>query len=171
MYLLDINILLAFSYDEQVAHGRVLRWIRHVQETESARPLFATCAIVDLGFIRIASGPARLAENLTFARADLRRLKRVLDLQMLGDELDGNQLPDWVTKSQQTTDGHLLKLATSHHARFATLDTGIPGAILIPEHLDPPLEVREMPPPYYGVLSEFASEGRNPVRAARAAGR
>lgn len=166
MYLLDINVLLAFAYYEQVAHERVAHWIRHVKETESERPVFATCSIVDLGFIRIASGRAALAENLIVARADLRRLKHELTLQMLGDELDGNQLPDWVIKSKQTTDGHLLELANSHQARFATLDTGIPGAVLIPEHLNPPLEVREMPPPYYGVLSEFASADRNPIRAA-----
>lgn len=153
MYLLDINVLLAFAYDGQIAHNRVALWIKRVEVTESQRPLFATCSIVDLGFIRIASGPAKLAENLTFARADLRRLKNALDLRMLGDELDGNRLPDWVTKSKQTTDGHLLELATSHRAAFATLDTGIPGAVLIPEYLGPPLEVRETAPPYYGVAA------------------
>jgi predicted nucleic acid-binding protein len=153
MYLLDINVLLAFAYDEQVAHYRVAHWIKHVKETESERPTFATCSIVDLGFIRIASGPARFTENLTVARADLRRLKYELNLRMLGDDLDGNQLPNWVSKSKQTTDGHLMELATSHRARFATLDTGIPGAILIPELFEPPLEVRETAPPYYGAAA------------------
>jgi hypothetical protein len=113
----------------------------------------ATCSIIDSGFIRIASGPGRFAENLTVARADLRRIKRVLGLKLLGDELDGNQLPDWVSKSKQTTDGHLLELATSHQALFATLDTGIPGALLIPEHVDLPNEVRDTEPPYYGVAA------------------
>ena len=153
MYLLDINVLLAFAYDEQVAHERVAHWIKQVKETESERPAFATCSIVDLGFIRIASGPARFTENLTVARADLRRLKYELNLRMLGDDLDGNELPNWVSKSNQTTDGHLMELATSHHALFATLDTGIPGAFLIPEHFEPPLEVRETAPPYYGVAA------------------
>jgi hypothetical protein len=32
--------------------------------------------------------------------------------------------------------------------RFATLDTGIPGAVLIPEHINPPFEVREPSIPY-----------------------
>jgi len=153
MYLLDINVLLAFAYDEQVSHQRVARWIRHIESTETEGPRFATCSIVDLGFIRIASGGAGLAESLTEARADLRWIKRALDLRLLGDELDGNQLPDWVSKSKQTTDGHLLELATSHHAQFATLDTGITGAVLIPEYTDPPLEVRETTPPYYGVAA------------------
>ena len=100
MYLLDINVLLAFAYDEQVSHQRVARWIRHIESTETEGPRFATCSIVDLGFIRIASGGAGLAESLTEARADLRWIKRALDLRLLGDELDGNQLPDWVSKSK-----------------------------------------------------------------------
>jgi predicted nucleic acid-binding protein len=33
----------------------------------------------------------------------------------------------------QTTDGHLLQLASLYGATFATLDSGIPGALLIPE--------------------------------------
>jgi hypothetical protein len=33
----------------------------------------------------------------------------------------------------QTTDGHLLELARTHQAQLATLDTGIPGALLIPD--------------------------------------
>jgi len=68
MYLLDINVLLAFAYDEQGSHQRVTRWIRHIDGTEPELPRFATCSIVDLGFIRIASGGAGLAENLTVAR-------------------------------------------------------------------------------------------------------
>ena len=151
--MLDINVLLAFAYDEQICHQRVSRWITHIEATETETPRFATCSIVDLGFIRIASGPARLAENLTFARADLRRLKHSLGLKLLGDELDGNQLPNWVSKSKQTTDGHLLELAMTHQAQFATLDRGIPGALLIPEHIDLPNEVREAAPPYYGIAA------------------
>jgi predicted nucleic acid-binding protein len=153
MYLLDINVLLAFAYNRQVCHARVTHWIKHTESTELDSPRFATCSIVDLGFIRIASGLGRFAENLTVARADLRRIKHVLGLRLLGDELDGNQLPDWVSKSKQTTDGHLLELATSYNALFATLDRGIPGAVLIPEHVDLPNEVRDAPALNYGVAA------------------
>lgn len=153
MYLLDINVLPAFAYNRQICHPRVARWVTHIEATEPEGQRFATCSIVDLGFIRIASGPGRFAENLTVARADLRRIKHSLGLRLLGDELDGNQLPDWVSKSKQTTDSHLLELARSHYARFATLDTGIPGALLIPEHIDPPFEVRDADTPYYGAAA------------------
>jgi predicted nucleic acid-binding protein len=151
MYLLDINVLLAFWYKEHVWYSRVTRWIQHVKLTEGGHSMFATCAIVDLGFIRIASGTSRLAENLSVARADLRRVKAELGLTLLGDDLDGNQLPVWVTRSAQTTDGHLLELATQYQMRFATLDSGIPGAVLIPE-LDAPSMVRE-PTVLYGEVA------------------
>jgi predicted nucleic acid-binding protein len=143
MYLLDINVLLAFVYDEHVFHHRVSRWIKHVESEKSPIPRFATCSITELGFIRIAGRKAGLAENLTVARADLRRAKAVLGLVLLGDGLDGNRLPGWVTKADQTTDGHLVELAAAHQVQLATLDKGIPGAVLIPEHLDTAWMVKE----------------------------
>jgi predicted nucleic acid-binding protein len=143
MYLLDVNVLLAFAYQQQACHSRVRRWIRHVDSQHSEGWSFATCSIVELGFIRIAGGKSRLAENLTVARADLSRAKHELRVCLLGDNLDGNRLPKWVMKSAQTTDGHLLELATCHKVQFATLDTGIPGAFLIPDDHDTHDEVRE----------------------------
>ena len=150
-YLLDVNVLLAYRYSEHVFHSRVVRWITSL-ESRSEPPRFATCSIVDLGFIRIASGNTGLAASLSAARADWRRLKATLTLTLIGDELDGDQLPQWVTRSDQTTDGHLLELATRHQMRFATLDSGIPGALLIPEDFDTPHMVRE-PAAVYGAAA------------------
>jgi predicted nucleic acid-binding protein len=152
MYLLDVNVLLAFAYGQQICHARVAHWIRHVNAQEPEGWRFATCSIVELGFIRVAGGKSKLAENLTVARADLRRVKSVLRPRLLGDELDGNRLPEWVMKADQTTDGHLLELATHYKVQFATLDSGIPGALLIPEHVGPHDEVRE-PAPAYGAAA------------------
>jgi hypothetical protein len=47
------------------------------------------------------------------------------------DSLGAEALPDWVTKSSQTTDGHLSALAASQSARLATFDSGIPDAEII----------------------------------------
>ncbi len=152
MYLLDVNVLLALAYSGEASHWRVARWIDLVELTESEAPRFATCSIVELGFIRIAAGKVRLAENLTIARADLQRLKTRLRSTLLMDELEGNRLPGWVTKSAQTTDGHLVELAAAHRAQLATLDTGIPGALLIPDQIGhTPFEVREPYTPYGAV--------------------
>jgi len=53
-------------------------------------------------------------------------------IQFLPDNQDAGGLPAWVKTSNQTTDGHLLQLAQAHGAELATLDTGIPGAFVIP---------------------------------------
>lgn len=108
-----------------------------------------TCSIVELGFIRVASAKKGLAQNLASARADLGRIRATLKLEVLGDSLHGDQLPGWVTRSDQTTDGHLIQLANHHDARLASLDTGIPDAELIPYERDFPSEVRDAAYPRY----------------------
>jgi predicted nucleic acid-binding protein len=113
-YLLDINVLLAFTYESHVFHSKVESWIWHVESTNLERPLFALCSMVELGFIRIASGSSKLAESLFAARSDLRRTKAALQPAFLPDDVEGDRLPSWVTVSKHTTDGHLLELANRH---------------------------------------------------------
>jgi hypothetical protein len=55
-----------------------------------------------------------------------------LPLSFLPDSNDISALPKWVKSPKQTTDGHLLQLASANGAVLATLDEGIPGAFLIP---------------------------------------
>lgn len=143
MYLLDVNVLVALAYRDHSLHGRAIRWARQVKAAASTARPFVSCSIVEIGFLRVASRNTGLATNLAGARADLSSIRATLGLDMLGDSLDGDQLPNWVTRSDQTTDGHLLQLAHHHQARFATLDAGIPGAELIPYETDFPSEVRE----------------------------
>lgn len=78
MYLLDINVLIAFAYDDHVSHRRVSNWVKFVQNRNHRTLPFMTCSIVELGFVRIASGPAGFAENVSVARTDLRRIRDVL---------------------------------------------------------------------------------------------
>ena len=61
-YLLDINVLLAYAYSEHIFHSRVAHWITSL-ESKREHSKFATCAIVDLGFIRIAGRESGPAEN------------------------------------------------------------------------------------------------------------
>jgi len=159
MYLLDINVLLAFAYESHVLHSRAESWVNHVESIEIQRPLFALCSIVELGFIRIASGKSKLAESLSVAASDLLRIKAVLQTGFLVDDVDGNELPRWVTRSKQTTDGHLLELATRYQMQLATLDGGIPGAFRIPKDLDPSFAVRE-PTPVYDPVACWGTSSR-----------
>lgn len=134
IYLLDVNVLLAFGFEMHIHHGRVRDWLFVCQREQGEREVtLATCAITELGFIRIASGGARLAESVSAARAGLRRVKIRERFVFLGDDVEAEQLPMWVRKSAQTTDGHLVVLASEHEAQLVTLDRGIPGAYLIPE--------------------------------------
>jgi hypothetical protein len=55
-----------------------------------------------------------------------------LALTLLPDGNDISSLPAWVKTPKQTTDGHLVQLASANGAVLATLDEGIPGAFLIP---------------------------------------
>ena len=130
IYLLDVNVLLALGYGDHVHHARVARWLRSLPPQGTR---LATCAITELGFVRVASGPCKLSDGVAAAREGLLRLQAAREFLFLSDALDAECLPSWVQRSKQTNDGHLVKLATTHAARFATLDTGIPAAELIPD--------------------------------------
>jgi predicted nucleic acid-binding protein len=147
IYLLDVNVLLAVAYRMHALHERADRWLDELQETDRSVRL-GTCSITELGFVRIACGAARLAQNVGDAQADLKRVKKERLFTFLDDGLRADRLPRWVEKSKQVTDGHLLRLATDHCATFATLDEGIPGALLIPKEPPGPLFVREPLVPY-----------------------
>lgn len=112
----------------------------------------ATCSITELGFVRITSAVAGFAPSVSEGLEDLARLKDTGPFRLLPDELGAEHLPGWVTRSKQTTDGHLLQLAACYGAVFATLDTGIPGALLIPELPANANQVSE-PRPVYGAAA------------------
>jgi toxin-antitoxin system PIN domain toxin len=132
IYLLDVNALLALGYNKHLHHARAEEWLQ--SKGNDPDLALATCAITELGFVRIASGPAAHAADVATASGALAQLKanRSVEFLFLTDPLGADRLPAWVTKSAQTTDGHLLELAFEHNAKLATFDTQIPNAELIP---------------------------------------
>lgn len=128
-YLLDVNALLALAHTAHDHHARTEAWVAALP----ARDRLATCSITELGFVRIAP-QARLAPDVATARDLLAQLLRNPRRRFvrLADDLGADALPPWVQQPRQTTDGHLVILATTRRARLVTLDEGIPGAILIP---------------------------------------
>lgn len=94
----------------------------------------ATCSITELGFIRILAQHSDYDMTVDLARERLGLLKSAMGdkLIFLSDHLGVDQLPRWVKKPGQTTNGHLIALAKAHGAALATLDAHIPGAFLIP---------------------------------------
>jgi predicted nucleic acid-binding protein len=130
MYLLDVNALVAFGFQQHEFHRRVVLW---VQREQPAR--LATCSITELGFVRILTQTAGYGLAVGQARTLLLHLKESSPLQFtfINDSHDVSQLPFWVKTAGQITDGHLAQLAKSNGGLLATLDRKIPGAFLIPE--------------------------------------
>ena len=129
-YLLDVNTLVALGLVHHEFHGRVAAWLR-----AQHFPLLATCSITELGFLRVLAQAPGYGFTVAQARTLLLQIKqaKAAKFTFIPDDHDVSQLPMWVKTAGQTTDGHLLKLASAKQALFATLDARIPGAYLIPD--------------------------------------
>lgn len=129
-WLLDVNVLIALAHQGHAEHGRVLRWFASL---DSAHEKLATCAITELGFVRV-SVQAGLECDVPDAVETLKGLKSSsrVRFELLPDALGAERIPAFVLSPKQITDGHLLELAQQHSMPLATLDKGIPGAWLIP---------------------------------------
>ena len=125
-YLLDVNALLARAHVAHAAYRATSDWMTALP----AGAEVCTCSIVEIGFLRVAV-QARLQPDIATARRALADLKVSAHLILLSDDIGAAALPAYVTRPAEITDGHLLALARRHGAKLATLDTGIPGALLI----------------------------------------
>ena len=128
-FLFDVSALIAFGLGHHAFHNRVFRWV-----DSERKSTFLTCSITEIGFIRIISQPAGYGFTLDDAKDLLLQMKANPDLPLsfVADDQDVSALPSWVKTAAQTTDGHLLQLASAHDAVLATLDRNIPGAFQIP---------------------------------------
>jgi predicted nucleic acid-binding protein len=131
-YLLDVNALLAFGLREHRFHARVAVWIKDLSARNSSE--FATCAITELGFLRVSTHSSAYGYTLNQGKALLAQLKRTKGLRFafITDDQSIARLPAWVERTNQITDGHLAGMAKAHGALLATLDEKIPGSFVIP---------------------------------------
>jgi predicted nucleic acid-binding protein len=126
--------LVAWGWSDHPHHERVDRWI-HGNLTDS-KALLHTTSIVELGFVRVSA--QKSADTVTLREAT-DRLEHLLSKlrtrhRFLADDLSSRRdFPAWCGNHKRTTDAHLLALAEKHGLHLATLDTGIPGAFVIPE--------------------------------------
>lgn len=132
IYLLDVAPLLALGLQQHVFHGRVATWMQTVANQRDT--MFATCAITELGFLRILTQASSYSFTTEQGKLLLAQLKATKGLRFLflADDQGVEDLPPWVKGPKQITDGHLAGLARAHGAEMATLDERIPGAFLIP---------------------------------------
>lgn len=131
-YLLDVNVLIAHGITRHQMWNRVETWLKSL--ATSSKPELATCSITELGFVRVVSQIPSYNVTVNQAKLQLESLKasKTYDFKFLVDDLDSSKLPSWVTSGKNTTDGHLLELATTNGCVLATLDEKIPGAFVIP---------------------------------------
>ncbi|GHC70529.1 ribonuclease VapC39 [Pseudorhodoferax aquiterrae] len=116
--LLDMNTLVALGWVEHEAHAAV------VQRLDAAAA-WATCAITQLGFVRISSTSGIFSRTLSppQAHAALQALCADAEHAYLAEHpavtaCDFGRL----TGPRQTTDAYLLALAQHHGMRLLTLD-------------------------------------------------
>jgi predicted nucleic acid-binding protein len=131
-YLLDVNVLVAWGWSDHVDHDRTAAWIAATRRQRGTKLM--TSAIPELGFVRVSV--QRTPGRVTIAEAaeTLAGMVAALGTRhvLLADDQAVRRFPAWCSTAARTTDAHLLDLAAAHGAMLATLDTGIPGAYLIP---------------------------------------
>jgi toxin-antitoxin system PIN domain toxin len=121
--LLDVNVLVALLVPEHEHHDAALTWY-----TSDANHAWATCAVTELGVIRVCAQlpggawlPERTADQLLLLTADGR------SHEFWPDALSPAVMPDvrMAQTSRQLTDRYLLGLARRHSGTLVTFDRGI----------------------------------------------
>ncbi len=123
--LLDVNLLMALLWNNHEHHQRAARWL-------AAIPQFATCPVVQLGFVRISSHPPlgycaqpeQAFSNLRQWLADPRH-------RFIPDDLSCDEralLTERISGANQVTDHYLVALARRHGMILSTFDAALSRA-------------------------------------------
>ena len=131
-YLPDVNVLVAWGWSDHVEHERTVTWIAAARKQKGT--MLLTSAIPELGFVRISVQRTGGRVTVKEASKTLAGMVTALGTRhiFLTDDRPARNFPEWCHHASGTTDAHLAQLADAHGAKLATLDTGIPGAFLVP---------------------------------------
>lgn len=121
-FLLDVNALVAWGQARAPQHTVFHAWAASLSPGD-----FATCAHVELGFIRVSMQV--FGASLPQSEKILAQMKRATGGFIA--TAPSPALSAWATSPGRTSDAYLLQVATSAGLSLATFDTGIPGAMLI----------------------------------------
>ena len=123
LLLLDVNVLLALAWPNHQFHRAAVRRLERSSEA------WGTCAVTQLGFIRLSSRPGVVGVQMTPWEAASLLALLVADpqhvyLDSLPSPAGGPFLEGLagIMGSQQVTDSYLLSLAKHHHAKLLTFD-------------------------------------------------
>ncbi|WP_321475348.1 TA system VapC family ribonuclease toxin [uncultured Paludibaculum sp.] len=122
LLLLDVNVLLAIAWPNHQFHSAAIAAL-------SRRNRWATCALTQLGFIRLSSNPAVVGAAKGPQQAVALLADLVGDpLHVYLDSLPAPTSGEWRSAfaglfgHQQVTDAYLLQLAATHNAVLLTFD-------------------------------------------------
>ena len=124
LLLLDVNVLLALAWPNHQFHSAALLRLEANDDT------WATCALTELGFIRISSNAAVVGISKTPGEtanllAAMVRDRRHVYLDALPSPVSQAFLASWEENlsGKQVTDAYLLALARESGAKLLTFDT------------------------------------------------
>jgi toxin-antitoxin system PIN domain toxin len=124
--LLDVNVLLALAWP----HHQFFPTAR--KRLESHRGRWATCALTELGFIRLSANPRVVGQHRTPADAADLLAAMTADpkhvyIEVLPSPVEGSRSSSFnkILGHRQVTDVYLLLLAERNHARLVTFDSRI----------------------------------------------
>jgi len=127
-YLLDVNVLLALSWPWHKFHGEAQKWFGR-----NAAKGWATCPLVETGFVRIVSNPAFSSHAVSPNEAlnALETSTKHPAHQFWADDIPvaGGlaKLQRRIVGHQQVADAYLVALAIHHRGKLATMDRGLLG--------------------------------------------
>ncbi len=128
----DVNTLVAAAWPNHVHHRTARAWFRN-----SMSDGWATCAIVQSGFLRISMNPAVVGRRVPFPEAAgiLSRFTAGTEHVLWRSEAVPEEWPAWlrdrVQGYRQITDAFLIATAIKHGGMLATLDAR--ALALLPE--------------------------------------
>ena len=117
-HLLDVNVLLAAIWQQHPDFAKADAWLTGRQ--------VATCALSELGFLRVSTHPKALKADMAASRQLLHAFLERHKAQLVPADLPA--LKSSARKSEELTDLYLADLAASKGMKFATFDTGIKHA-------------------------------------------
>ena len=108
--------MLAWEHANSPHHEAFHAWAANLEDRQ-----FWTCALTELGFIRVSMQV--FAYDKAMAQAALQRIKSSTDSFI--DDAPSPRLPNWVKTAGQTTDAYLVQLARTNKLKLATFDRKI----------------------------------------------
>ena len=117
-HLLDVNVLLTAIWQQHPDFAKADAWLTGRQ--------VATCALSELGFLRVSTHQKALQADMSASRQLLQAFLDKHEAQFVPADLPA--LKASARKSEEVTDLYLAELASSKGMKLATFDTAIKHA-------------------------------------------